>query len=415
MSSIAIIGSGISGLACAEMLRSQYDVTVFEAETRAGGHARTLSIAGTPVDTGFIVYNEINYPLLTAFFRHLGLETKPSDMSFGVRIGEAADETSFSGSSLSGIFADRRNLISSAHWSMLRDTLHFFRKARRVFDDPNEPALGAFLDTLGVGRPFRQRFLIPMGAAIWSTPAHRMLYFPAKTFVRFFDNHGLLSVRGHHPWRTVRGGSRSYVDNLVTRLGERLRLGTAALRIEVSSSSTFVTTNRHEKERFDEVILACHADQALRLIGQPTRAEADILGAFEFQDNLAVLHTDPNLMPKIRAAWASWVYASGTAHKDSAVSVTYWMNRLQGLTGPDLFITLNPDRAIAEQTVLDRHVFRHPVFSKRAIEAQARIGDIQGKRRLWFCGAWQRYGFHEDGIWSADRVARSLGWDGAWA
>lgn len=413
MPSIAIIGSGISGLSLAEMLRTRQNVTVLEAEPRAGGHARTLSCAGTQVDTGFIVYNEVNYPLLTAFFAHLGIATKPSDMSFGVRIGEGGGETSFCGSSLNGLFADRRNLLSCSHWSMLADTLRFFRAARRVLDAADDPTLGEFLDRLKLGIPFRERFLIPMGAAIWSTPAAKMLDFPAKAFVRFFDNHGLLSVKGHHPWRTVKGGSRVYVERIGERLGERLRLGASVERVEAKADGVTVTT-RQGTQRFDHAVFACHADEALRLIAQPTNIEADILGSFQFQDNLAVLHRDSRLMPRAKAAWASWVYAAGGAGETQRVSVTYWMNRLQGLGSGDLFVTLNPDREIAPSLVLDRHTFRHPLFSQRAIEAQARLGDIQGKRGLWFCGAWQRNGFHEDGIWSATRVARAFGYEGKW-
>jgi predicted NAD/FAD-binding protein len=413
MGRIAIIGSGISGLACAEMLRVRHDVTVFEQAPRAGGHARTVMADGVPVDTGFIVYNEVNYPLLTGFFRHLGVETKPSDMSFGVRLEDGAIE--FAGTGLRGVFAQPGNLLSRAHWSMLRDTLRFFRSAPSVLTVEGNPSLGEFLDSSKFGSAFRERFLIPMGAAIWSTPPRQMLEFPAKTFVRFFQNHGLLSVSGHHPWRTVMGGSRVYVQKMVARLGTSLRLGTPVTRVAAAEGKVRVAFASTDSESFDAAVFACHSDEALRLIADATQDERAILGAIPFRDNEAVLHTDASMMPKAKAAWASWIYASNTRTDGQQLSVTYWMNRLQSLPRPDLFVTLNPSRAIAGHLVLDRHVFRHPVFSRAAVAAQERLPTIQGRRSLWFCGAWTRYGFHEDGIWSAEKVARGLGGGVPWA
>lgn len=416
MARIAVIGAGISGLACADVLAQAHDVTVFEAGSRAGGHSRTLTVQrpGGPlaVDTGFIVYNEVNYPLLTRLFTALDVATKPSDMSFGVRYGDG--DLEFCASSLRGLFAQKRNVASPRYLHMLSDILRFFRQARAVLDDPGEPTLGELIERLQPGAWFKDRFLVPMGAAIWSTPPDQMLKFPAKSFVRFFHNHGLLSVNGHHPWRTVEGGSIRYVEKFAVRLGERLRTDASVVAVRTADQGFDVVTRRHEAERFDEVVFATHADTALAMLPDPTPAESAILSAFVFRDNEAVLHEDVSLMPRAKAAWASWVYAAGGPDTRNRVSVTYWMNKLQSLPGPDIFVSLNPDRAVDPAKVHDRYVFRHPVFSREAIAAQAAIPDIQGKRGLWFCGAWQRNGFHEDGLWSAVRVAEARGVHASW-
>jgi hypothetical protein len=359
------------------------------------------------VDTGFIVYNEVNYPLLTKFFAALSVPTKPSDMSFGVRYGDA--ELEFCASSLDGLFAQRQNAFSPRYLRMLADILRFFRSAKVVFDEPGDPTLGEFVDRLAPGEWFKDRFLFPMGAAIWSTPPRQMLQFPAKTFVRFFQNHGLLSVNGHHPWRTVDGGSQQYVRRIAERLGPATRTGARVRQVRVSGGGFEVVTETGDKDSFDEVVLAAHADASLALLAEPTGDERRILGAFQFRDNDAYLHTDANLMPKTKAAWASWVYAAGGAAAGDRVSVTYWMNRLQSLPGDDIFVSLNPDREIEPGRIVDRHVFRHPVFSREAVAAQEELPAIQGKRGLWFRGAWQRNGFHEDGLWSAVRVAEAKG------
>lgn len=410
MGRIAIIGAGISGLSCAEMLRTKHDVVVYEAEQRAGGHARTVVADNQPVDTGFIVYNEVNYPCLTKFFKHLNITTEPSDMSFGVRCGRLE----YGASTLRGLFAQPGNLASVPHWSMLKDVLRFFRQAPSILQSPFDPTLGEFLDELKLGAPFRERFLMPMGAAIWSTPAELMMSFPAKTFVTFFQNHGLLSVSGQHPWRTVSGGSRQYVQKIAARLGPALRLGAPVTKVAVQSDGVCVSTARGD-DIFSDVVLACHADVALKTLHAASDDERKVLSAFVFQDNEAVLHRDASVMPRARAAWASWNYAAAGRDDLKTLSVTYWMNRLQNLPGSNLFVTLNPLKPVPNEMVIDRHVFRHPVFSREAIAAQDGIGRIQGRHHLWFCGAWQRYGFHEDGIWSAERVARQLGAPAPWA
>jgi predicted NAD/FAD-binding protein len=413
MGRIAVIGSGISGLACAEMLRGPHDVVVFETADRAGGHSRTVMAGGVPVDTGFIVYNEVNYPLLTAFLRYLGVETERSDMSFGVSLG--GGDIEFSATSVRGLFAQPWNALSPAHWSMLCDAVRFFRNAPSVLTAANDPTLGEFLDTLKLGEPFRQRFLIPMGSAIWSTPPNEMLTFPAKTFVRFFQNHGLLTIADQHPWRTIKGGSRVYVKKMMDRLGNALRLSTPVIRLSTETNKVKIWTAHGSPEEFDAVILSCHADQAMQLLSDATANERSILGAFTFRDNEAVLHRDMSFMPKAKSAWASWIFSSDAATTGEQLSVTYWMTRLQNLASPDVFVTLNPVREIAANLVLDRHVFRHPVFSCEAVSAQDQLSHIQGQRGIWYCGAWTRYGFHEDGIWSAERVASALGGGIPWA
>lgn len=416
MSRVAIIGSGIAGLSAAYRLALCHDVVVFECAARGGGHSRTVSLpqAGINVDTGFIVYNEANYPLLTRLFRELEIATETSNMSFGVMGGR--DGIEYAGTSLNGLFAQRRNLLSPNHWQMLRDTLRFFRLARSVLDASDDPSVEEFTTQLKLGRAFRDRFLVPMAAAIWSSPPGYVLDMPAKTLVRFFANHNLLQATGHRIWRTVTGGSQVYVGTLAVRLGQRLRTNRGVEQVErrADGGHDVISAGGH-REAFDAVVLACHADTALSLVDEPTSDEREVLGAFTFRDNQAVLHGDVGLMPRSKAAWASWIYdAGGPSGGDHQMSVTYWMNNLQNLPGPPLFVTLNPNREIASATIYDRHTFRHPVFTKAAIDAQERIPAVQGRRGLWFCGAWQRHGFHEDGIWSAMRVADAIGAGQPW-
>lgn len=419
MSRIAIIGAGISGLGAARLLAPGHDVVVYEAQSRVGGHARTLEVAhaGAPlmVDTGFIVYNETNYPNLVGLFAELGVETIPTDMSFGVSVGGLE----LCGSSLRGVFAQSRNALRPAYWRMLRDIVRFFEHAPGVLDRPGDPSLGDLLDELRLGGLARDHFLLPMGAAIWSTPTGQMADMPAKTFVRFFKNHNLLSLRGHHPWRTVKGGSIRYVSALMKTLtssfGVAIRSSAPVHAVEQAADGRHcVITAAGDRDDFDEVVFACHADRALSLLKNPTEAERKILSAFTFRDNHAVLHTDSSVMPHARAAWASWVFTSGDQASIDTLSVTYWMNRLQGLPGSPLLVTLNPVRPINGEAILDRHTFRHPVLSRAAVTAQSQLPHIQGCRGLWFAGAWTRYGFHEDGLASAVSIAERKGMRPPW-
>lgn len=410
---LAVIGAGISGLGAALILQQKYAVTLYEAEARLGGHARTRTVRGAdgreiPVDTGFIVWNRRNYPQLGGLFDFLKVPTHASDMSFAVSIGNGWLE--YGTQSLCAALAQPRNLMRPRFAGMLRDIFRFNAHAITILDDARELTLGEYIDELHLGDWFRRYYLYPMGGAIWSCPPATMLGFPAKTFVQFFHNHGLLSTQGQPQWHTVTGGSREYVTRLRAALTGTISEGHAVTGVRRTADGVEVRDASGAVRRFDQVVFACHADTALSLIEAPTPEERRILGAFRFQANDAYLHRDTNLMPKRRAAWASWVYRlNETRDQRPAISVSYWMNRLQGIDAQTpLFVTLNPEQPPRADLIEDRHTFTHPVFDQDAVRAQDRLPQIQGVDRLWFCGAWQRYGFHEDGLWSAVCVGAGL-------
>lgn len=410
---IAVIGTGISGLGAAYLLNQKHDVTVFEKNRMPGGHSRTIDVTLNgetfAVDTGFIVFNHLNYPLLTKMFAHLGVPTHASDMSFGASIGNGTFEYSSK-----GMFAQRRNILNARFWGMLLDILRFNRQAAHYPCDGL--TLGELLERMRMGNWFRHYYLQAMGAAIWSCPAETILSFPAETFIRFFRNHGLLTVNGHPQWHTVTGGSRVYVEKLQSKLGAGLRLDCGVRGVMRHGDHVEVIDANGERHRFDHVLLACHADDTLRLLQNPTPEEEAVLGAFGYQDNRVVVHSDASFMPKNRGCWGSWVYLSETdAGSKQDVSLTYWMNNLQGLPErAPVFVTLNPARQPDEKLVHDRHLFKRPVFTLQAIRAQEKIPAIQVRNRTSFCGAWQRYGFHEDGLMSAIAAARLLGCEPPW-
>lgn len=406
---IAIIGTGISGLGAAYLLHHKHDVTVYEKDTSAGGHSRTLDVGSVSVDTGFIVFNEKNYPHLTGMFRHLGVQVQKSDMSFGASIENGHIEY---GSK--GMFAQMANIMRPQFWGMIADILRFNKRAAKYLQ--SDMTLGECLDDMRLGDWFRRYYLQAMGAAIWSCSVETILAFPASSFIRFFDNHGLLTVNSHPQWYTVTGGSRAYVKKLTDILGNRLRLGCGATSVHRQADGAIVQDTTGAITQFDHVIFACHADQALRILKDADATEKDILGAFTYQKNTAILHADQSFMPKRRKAWASWVYLSESRHdKGESVSLTYWMNNLQTLpSSTPLFVTLNPGRRPSQNLIYDEHVFEHPVFTKSALAAQTRIADIQEKNRVSFCGAHLRYGFHEDGLLSAVRAAAALGAEVPW-
>ncbi len=416
---IAVIGSGISGLSAAWMLRKDFDVVLFEAEPRAGGHADTQTVTldgqSIDVDTGFIVYNPRNYPNLCALFAELGVATQHSDMSFGVSIRRSAGEMEYGGGTLAQLFAQPGNALRPRFWSMLRDLRHFYRHAPELLQTDSMETLGEYLDRSGYGAAFADDHILPMGAAIWSASVAGMRAFPARQFVRFFQNHGLLSLTDRPAWRTVTGGSRRYVARLVQDLPD-LRLACPVHAVVRSENGVAVQTP-HGAENFDQVVFACHADTALAALDRPSDAERRVLGAFTFQTNSAILHTDSSLMPKRRAAWSAWNYLSETAADcTTAVSLTYWMNRLQNLPiATPLLVTLNPLRPPAPDLVLRRLSYRHPQFDTAAMQAQTRLHEIQGRDRIWFAGAWTGWGFHEDGIGSAVRIATNLRCAPIWA
>jgi predicted NAD/FAD-binding protein len=412
---IAVIGSGISGLSAAWLLSQSKDVTLFEAEARAGGHSNTVDVdtitGKTPVDTGFIVYNDKNYPNLVALFDHLGVPTEASDMSFSASLDDGRFE--YSGSGLSGLLSQRSNVISPRFWSMLNGILRFYREAPLALNryDIATLSLGDFLDREGYSRTFVEDHLLPMGAAIWSTTASEMRAYPLEAFIRFFANHGLLLLKDRPQWRTVTGGSRAYVKRLLGAFSGTLRFGAPVVEIRRDDLGVTITCANGQSDRFAQVVIATHADQALDLIADPDAEEQNLLGSFGYTENTAVLHSDPGLMPKRRAAWASWNYIGEKrgAGKEQ-LCVTYWMNRLQNLkTDMPLFVTLNPSREIDARNIHRTFDYTHPLFDDKAMAAQASLWQLQGRRRTWFCGAYFGSGFHEDGLQSGLAVAEELG------
>lgn len=408
MKRIAVVGSGISGMAAAYLLAPHAHVTLYEKNAVAGGHSRTLVVdygdIEIPVDTGFIVFNHATYPNLLGLFAQLGVATEKSDMSFSFSMDGGRFE--WGAKDLNAVFATRRNLLSPSFYRMMRDVGRFFARAEEAVAAQPAMTLGALIARMGLGEGFRDRFLLPMGAAIWSCPAEQMMAFPAASFVRFFRNHGLLSFSGQHQWYTVTGGSQEYVKKILAPI-QQVRLASPVARIETAGAKPRVVTVAGDAQEYDEVVVGAHADEALAMLDAPTSLERSVLGAFRYQANRAYLHRDTAIMPTRKSCWSSWNY-----HADgkNGVAVTYWMNLLQNIDERHpLFVTLNPAKPIAPDKVFDSHVFMHPVFTSEAMAAQDRIAEIQGTRHVWFCGAYQRNGFHEDGLWSAVRVAQMMG------
>lgn len=404
---IAVIGAGISGLSAAWLLSQRHEVTLFEAEERLGGHSNTVEAAGVAVDTGFIVYNEKTYPNLTALFGHLGVATRETDMSFGVSLDGGRLE--YSGSGLRGLFAQPANLVSPRFASMLKDLLRFYRNAPRDLPSLGLDSLDSYLDAHGYGAAFRHDHLYPMAAAIWSTPASDVGRYPAAAFVRFCDNHGLLQLTDRPAWRTVTGGSRRYVEEMRRRFHGTLVAGCPVRTVRRRADGAAVVTADGVERGFDEVVVATHADQALALLERPTAAERDLLGAFLYSRNEAVLHGDSGLMPRRRAAWSAWNYLADR-RDEPRLCVTYWMNRLQHLPEErPLFVTLNPMVPPAAESVHYRATYEHPTFDRRAMAAQQRLWSLQGDGGVWYCGAYFGAGFHEDGLQAGLAVAEAIG------
>jgi len=410
---IAVIGSGISGLACAHYLSARHTVSVFEGNRRPGGHTATVDVAlGTrrfAVDTGFIVFNDWTYPNFIALMDELGISSRPTSMGFSVRDEETGLE--YAGTNLDALFAQRRNLLSPRFLRMVRDILRFNREsvadleAGRLADNDT---LGAYLDRNGYSEGFKRDYLIAMGSAIWSSDCASMLDFPIQFFVRFFRNHGLLSVKHRPQWRTIEGGSREYLAPLCRRFEESLHTDRPVERVRRDPAGVTLHFAGGEQQRFDQVVIATHSDQALAMLEAPSDTEREILGALPYQANDVVLHTDTKLLPKSRKTWSSWNYRLGV--DASRAVLTYNMNILQGLDAPETFcVTLNDTASINPHKILGRFRYDHPVFSLDGMAAQARWEEINGVRNTWYCGAYWHNGFHEDGVVSALRVADAIG------
>jgi predicted NAD/FAD-binding protein len=410
---IAVVGAGVAGLGAAWSLSRFHQVAIYERESRFGGHSCTVDIPSPqgvrPVDVGFIVYNERNYPNLVALFQYLGVPTEESDMSFAVSLDRGRFEY---GSSYAGYVAQRRNMVRPSFLRMTRDILRFNRLAPRLLAKAEnlDFTIGDFVEDAGLSAAFRDRYLLPMASCIWSTPLSRMLDYPAQTFARFFHNHGLLTVGPQLHWRTVSGGSRSYVERMVAPLRGRARLAMPACALRRAAGGVEVRDASGQWDRFDKVVLACHADQALALMTDATEREHDLLGRFSYSSNTVWLHSDASLMPRRRDVWSSWNYVADASERDGKASVTYWMNRLQNLPEtPALFVSVNPRRLPDDSRTHAYFTFDHPMYDSAAIRAQRDLHEIQGVRDTFFCGSYCGYGFHEDALSAGLDVAEQLG------
>ena len=404
---IAIIGSGIAGNVVAHHLHREHDITLFESASHIGGHTHTHSIAldgeRQEIDTGFIVFNDWTYPNFISLLGELGVESQPSAMSFSVRNEHSGLE--YNGTSLNSLFAQRCNLLRPSFHRMIRDILRFNREAPALLESGTKISLGDYLADGRYSQPFIDDYLVPMGAAIWSTDPARMLSFPACFFVRFFHNHGMLSVDKRPQWRAIRGGSARYVEKLVAPFRNRIRLNTPVETVRRLPDRVMIKARGAEAERFDQVFLACHADQALNLLADATPVEREVVGAIPYQENEAVLHTDTSLLPRARRAWAAWNYhvlPAGPLKNETRATLTYNMNILQNLKSRNTFcVTLNRTSQIAPGKIIKRLTYHHPLYTPAGVAAQQRQHEVNGVNRSYFCGAYWRYGFHEDGVVSA--------------
>lgn len=410
---IAIIGAGISGLTAAYYLQQKHDITVYESEARIGGHTATVDVEHEgrefAIDTGFIVYNDWTYPKFIELMNEIGVDTQPTEMSLSVRCDDSGLE--YGGNNLNTLFAQRRNLLRPSFHRMLHDILRFNREAIADLDSGRigpETRLGEYLEANGYGEAFRFQYLLPMGCAIWSASTKSMLDFPLLFFTRFFKNHGLLSVNDRPQWHVIRGGSRSYLEPLTRGFRDSIQLNARITNVRRRGESVELIMADGRSRHYDQVVFACHSDQAMALLGDATLAEREALGAIPYQPNEVVLHTDDSLLPRKRLAWSSWNYWLRERFQQRAV-LTYNMNILQGLQADTTFcVTLNASESINENKIIRSFEYSHPVFSLESVAAVARIEDINGLNRCWFAGAWMGNGFHEDGVVSGRRVAEAI-------
>ncbi len=406
---IAVIGTGIAGLTAAHLLHREHEIVVFEADSRVGGHTNTIR-ADDPrgpvwVDTGFIVHNDRNYPEFTRLLERLGVQARDSEMGMSISTADGSFEFA---NTRRGLFAQRSNLLRPRFWGLIRDQLRFNREVRPLAGRPDTPTIGEFLRDCGYSRWFIERAVAPEVSAVWSADAAGVWDFPVGFLAEFLDNHGQLQLTGRPQWRTIEGGSRSYVERLIEPFAERIRTDSPVRRIERDGGLALVEADGHPGEYFDEVVVACHSDQALAMLAEPSDAERSILGAIRYLPNRAILHTDSSLMPRRRRAWASWNF-----HLDqpsgAGTAVTYWMNNLQRLDAErDYFVSLNLRDAIDPAEVIERIDYAHPQMTHASVAAQRRWGEISGRDRVHYCGAYWRWGFHEDGCWSAIRACERL-------
>jgi uncharacterized protein len=421
METIAIIGTGVSGLGCAHFLQHRYRLTLYEKSDHVGGHSHTVSVEDErgplSIDTGFMTYNEVTYPNLTRLFRELGVATRASSMSFSVQ--HLPGRLEFCGSSLNHLFAQRRNLFKPQFWKMLLQINRFNQEAAAALRSSAEQhlSLGEYVSEHDYGEQFLNYYLLPMSCAVWSSPPERMLQFPALTLLRFFHNHGFLGLHTQHPWRSVLGGARSYVDKLIAPFRDRIYLKRGAVAVHRSADRVQVIDESGHTAHYDHAILACHADQALRLLGDADGEEQAILGPFRYQPNTALLHTDAQVMPRTERCWSSWNYrVNHDAAGRLAPSTVYWINRLQGIdTSRNYFVSINGEDSLQPGRVLQRIDYQHPLFDDAAIRAQQRLPGLNERRSgVYLCGSYFRYGFHEDAFSSALQLSRLLVED-AWS
>lgn len=408
---IAIVGAGVSGLVAAYLLNQKHDVTVFEAGSYIGGHTNTIQVqtpTGTlAVDTGFIVYNDRNYPLFSRLLAELGVQTQPSTMSFAVSCDRTGLE--YNGSSLNQLFARRRDLLSPAHWNMIRDITRFNREAEQLHERGNATSVEDFVHEHRFGRRFLEHYLIPIGASIWSCPSGAFRQFPIRFVIDFLRNHGMLQVGDRPQWRVVTGGSDRYIEPLVSGFRERIRLQKPVHGVSRAPHRVLIALADGQRESFDHVVFACHSDQALRMLDQPSQVERELLGAFPYQLNETVLHTDTDLLPKRRRAWGSWNYRIREDDTDK-VAITYSMNMLQSLDTQEHYcVTLNETDRIDPAKIIRSITYHHPLFTQERDGAQSRHHEVIGPNRTSFCGAYWGYGFHEDGVRSGVKVAEHFG------